>query len=70
MYGYFSQAGIQLKEDKRVIEVPKDIAEVIVMADGRKVTASQLLLHLCLPQKCSTPMYLSSVVANAEDSTY
>ena len=45
VYGYFSQAGIQLKEDKRVIEVLKDIAEVIVMADGRKVTASQLLLH-------------------------
>ena len=28
-----------------MIEVLKDIAEVIVMADGRKVTASQLLLH-------------------------
>lgn len=45
VYGYFSQEGIQLKEDKRVIEVLKDIAEVIVMADGKKVTASQLLLH-------------------------
>ena len=45
MYGYFSQQGIQLKEDKRVIEVLKDIADVIVMADGRKVSASQLLQH-------------------------
>ena len=33
------------KEDKRVIEVLKDIAEVIVMADGKKVTASQFLQH-------------------------
>ena len=45
VYGYFSQKGMQLKEDKRVIEVLKDIAEVIVMADGRKVSASQLLQH-------------------------
>ncbi len=45
VYGYFTQAGIQLKEDKRVIEVLKDIAEVIVMADGKKVSASQMLQH-------------------------
>lgn len=45
VYGYFSQQGIQLKEDKRVIEVLKDIADVIVMADGRKISASQLLQH-------------------------
>lgn len=45
VYGYFTQAGIKLKEDQRVIEVLKDIAEVIVMADGKKVTASQFLEH-------------------------
>jgi ATP-binding cassette subfamily F protein uup len=45
VYGYFSQKGMELKEDKRVIEVLKDIAEVIVMADGRKVSASQMLQH-------------------------
>ena len=45
VFGYFTQAGIELKEDKRVIEVLKDIAEVIVMADGKKVTASQFLQH-------------------------
>ncbi|MBF90395.1 MAG: ABC transporter [Flavobacteriales bacterium] len=45
VYGYLSQQVIQLKEDKRVIEVLKDIADVIVMADGRKVSASQLLQH-------------------------
>jgi len=43
VYGYFNQKGIELKEDKRVIEVLKDIADVIVMAKGSKISASQLL---------------------------
>ena len=55
MYGYFSQQGIQLKEDKRVIEVLKDIADVIVMADGRKVSHSFYSI-LCLRQICNTLM--------------
>ncbi|MDB2368843.1 ABC-F family ATP-binding cassette domain-containing protein [Flavobacteriales bacterium] len=51
VYGYFSQKGIQLKEDKRVIDSLKDIAEVIVMANGSKVTASQMLTHFMFPPK-------------------
>jgi ATP-binding cassette subfamily F protein uup len=43
IFGYYSQQGIEMKEDKRVIEVVKDIADVIPMADGTKVTASQFL---------------------------
>jgi ATP-binding cassette subfamily F protein uup len=42
-FGYYTQAGIKLKEDKRVIEVVKDIAEVIPVAGGRKLTAAQFL---------------------------
>ena len=49
VYGYFTQKGIQLKQDKRVIEVLKDIAEVIVMSDNKKITASQLLEHFMFP---------------------
>ncbi|MBN8701852.1 MAG: ABC-F family ATP-binding cassette domain-containing protein [Bacteroidetes bacterium] len=45
IYGYYSQSGIKLKEDKRVIEVVKDIAEVIQLADGSKLSASQFLQH-------------------------
>ncbi len=41
--GYYSQEGLQLKEDKRVIEVVKDIAEFIPLAKGGSITASQLL---------------------------
>ena len=51
VYGYFSQKGIQLKEDKRVLDSLKDIAEVIVMANGTKVTASQMLTHFMFPPK-------------------
>ncbi|MBJ59136.1 MAG: ABC transporter [Flavobacteriales bacterium] len=51
VYGYFSQKGIQLKEDKRVLDSLKDIAEVIVMANGSKVSASQMLTHFMFPPK-------------------
>jgi ABC transport system ATP-binding/permease protein len=45
VYGYFSQGGIEIKEDKRVIEVLKDIADVIILANGSKISASQMLEH-------------------------
>lgn len=45
VFGYYSQKGITLNNDKRVIEVVKDIAEFIPMADGSKLSASQLLLR-------------------------
>ena len=51
IYGYFSQQGIQIKDDKRVIDVLKDIAEVIEMSDGKKLTASQLLTYFMFPAK-------------------
>ena len=41
--GYYSQEGLQLKEDKRVIDVVRDIAEYIPLAKGGSITASQLL---------------------------
>ena len=44
-YGYFTQSGLDIDEERRVIQVLKDIAEFIVMSDGRKVSASQLLEH-------------------------
>ncbi|MBK7409878.1 MAG: ABC-F family ATP-binding cassette domain-containing protein [Saprospirales bacterium] len=42
-FGYYSQDGIQLMEDKRVIDVVTDIAEFIPMEKGQKLTATQLL---------------------------
>lgn len=43
VFGYYSQKGLQLAEDKRVIDVVKEVADVIPMADGNQITASQLL---------------------------
>lgn len=43
VFGYYNQKGMNLKEDMRAIEVIKEIAEVIPMAGGKKLTASQLL---------------------------
>ncbi len=43
IFGYYAQQGLEIKEDKRVIEVVKDIADVIQMSDGSKVSASQFL---------------------------
>lgn len=43
VFGYYSQAGLSVKQDKRVIEVVKDHAEVIKLSDGSKVSASQFL---------------------------
>ena len=52
VFGYYSQDGMKhLKPEKRVIDVLKDVAEVITLADGATVTASQMLnLFLFPPQ--------------------
>ncbi|MFT7614886.1 MAG: ATP-binding cassette subfamily F protein uup [Parvicellaceae bacterium] len=42
-FAHYHQEGIKLKEDKRVIEVIKDIAEVIPLEKGKKISALQLL---------------------------
>jgi ABC transport system ATP-binding/permease protein len=43
VYGYYKQDGLQLKEDKRVIDVIRDIADVIPLEKGKEMTAAQLL---------------------------
>jgi ATP-binding cassette subfamily F protein uup len=42
-FGHYAQEGIQLKDDKRVIEVITDIAEYIPLEKGQKMTAASLL---------------------------
>ncbi len=42
-FGHYTQDGISLKEDKRVIDVITDIAEYIPLAKGQKLTARMLL---------------------------
>ncbi|HXB13230.1 MAG TPA: ABC-F family ATP-binding cassette domain-containing protein, partial [Bacteroidia bacterium] len=43
VFGYYSQKGMDIKDDKRVIEVVKDVGDYIPMGDGSKLSAGQLL---------------------------
>ncbi|MDL2277888.1 ABC-F family ATP-binding cassette domain-containing protein [Parabacteroides sp. OttesenSCG-928-G07] len=44
-FGYYSQAGAELDENKKVIDVVREIAEEADMGDGRKLGVSQFLQH-------------------------
>ena len=50
VFGYYTQSGMKLKDNKKVIETIKDIAEVIPMSKGRKITAAQLLERFLFPK--------------------
>ena len=56
-WGYYSQEGLSFNEEKKVIDVVKDIAEVIPVA-GKMLTASQFLQHfLFTPEKQYSYVY-------------
>ena len=57
-FGYYSQEGLTFKEDAKVIDVVRDIAEEIALGDGRKLSASQFLQHFLF-----TPETQSNYVA-------
>ena len=42
-FGYYAQTGLQFDEGKKVIDVVRDIAEVVDIGGGEKMTASQFL---------------------------
>lgn len=44
-FGYYTQGGLPQKEDKRVIDIIKEVAEVVKMQDGREISASQFLTY-------------------------
>lgn len=51
VFGYYTQDGIQLKEDRRVIDAVQDIAEYIPLAKGQKMSAAQLLERFLFSRK-------------------
>jgi ATP-binding cassette subfamily F protein uup len=52
VFGNYSQQGLEIKEDKRVIEFVKDIAEHFPLADGSSLSAAQFLqLFLFTPDQ-------------------
>jgi ATP-binding cassette subfamily F protein uup len=44
-FGYYSQDGLAFNEQMKVIDVVQDIAEVIELGNGKRLTASQFLQH-------------------------
>jgi ATP-binding cassette subfamily F protein uup len=44
-FGYYSQEGLKFDDQMKVIDVVREIAEVIDLGDGRRLTASQFLQH-------------------------
>jgi ATP-binding cassette subfamily F protein uup len=51
-FGYYSQDGLQFDPDKKVIDIVRDIADVVQMSDGSKLTAQQFLQNfLFTPEK-------------------
>ena len=60
VFGNYSQQGLVIKEDKRVIEFVKDIAEHFPLADGSSLSAAQFLqLFLFTPDQQYT--YISKL---------
>ncbi|GJM27744.1 MAG: ABC transporter ATP-binding protein [Cyclobacteriaceae bacterium] len=57
VFGYYSQKGLVLNEDKRVLEVLTDIAEVITLGNGKQLTASQFLEYFLFPPKMQRTYY-------------
>lgn len=51
-FGYYKQEGLLFKDDDRVLDIVKNVADYIEMANGDIITASQLLtLFLFPPEK-------------------
>ena len=51
VYGYYKQEGIKINEAQTVLEVVKEIAEIIPTGNGNSLTASQFLQHFMFPPK-------------------
>jgi len=45
VFGYYSQDGLAFDEQMKVIDVVRDIAEEVDLGNGKKMSASQFLLH-------------------------
>jgi ATP-binding cassette subfamily F protein uup len=49
VYGYYQQQGLDFKSGQRVIDILREIAEVVTLGDGRQVTVSQFLNYFLFP---------------------
>ena len=50
-FGYYTQSGLKFKPGQRVIEVVREIADIIPLKSGKKITAEQMLERFLFPRK-------------------
>ena len=50
-FGYYTQGGIKIKEDQKVIEVIQEFGEYIPLKKGKKISAQQLLERFLFDRK-------------------
>ncbi len=51
VFGYYKQTGLKFDKNKRVIDIIQDIADVVTIGKGQKISASQFLEHFLFPPK-------------------
>jgi len=49
VFGYYKQIGLDFDDEERVIDVVKNVADYILLANGDTLTASQLLTNFLFP---------------------
>ncbi len=67
--GYYTQSGMQLKEDRRVIDVITDVAEFIPTEKGHNITAASLLEKFMFPRE-QQQVYVSQLSGGEKRRLY
>ncbi|NLH56731.1 MAG: ABC-F family ATP-binding cassette domain-containing protein, partial [Rikenellaceae bacterium] len=58
VFGYYRQEGMSIREDMKVIDVAREVAEVVTLSDGKRITVSQFLnMFLFAPEVQNTFVY-------------
>ena len=69
VFGHYSQEGIQLLEDKRIIDLVRNVAEYIPLDKGMKLTAEQLLERFLFDRK-QQQVYVSQLSGGEKRRLY
>jgi len=69
VFGYYTQEGMKLQEDKRVIDVITDIAEYIPLEKGKSLTAASLLEKFLFPRS-QQQVYVSQLSGGEKRRLY
>ena len=68
-FGYYNQEGLDVSEDKRVIDVVRDVAEYIPLEKGMKLSAEQLLERFLFPRP-QQQVYISQLSGGEKRRLY